>query len=68
MKMSFHRNTVGRSQHSSVESIDLLDTQLDHLSGGIPHSSYPESRLDTMIRPELPVLTARPSDNPDLWF
>lgn len=62
------RRTARRTVNARYESRDLRDDQLDRFSGGIPHFSYPESRVNAMIRPELPILTARPSDNTDLWF
>lgn len=63
----FRRTTRGTSRPSN-DVLDLRDDQLDRFSGGLPHLAYPESRVSALIRPELPILAVRPSDNPGLWF
>jgi hypothetical protein len=50
------------------ESRDLLEEQLDRISGGIPAFPRQVGGVDTLMRLDLPVLTIRPSDNPALWL
>ena len=56
------RNTL------TYESSDLQDDQLDRFSGGIPRYNDPDREEYLPVRPELPLLATRPSDDPDLWF
>jgi hypothetical protein len=75
---------VPETQDTVYEAPDLSDEQLDRLAGGVSyfarHDDYVDDiagavfarrhddHVDEVIKPKLPVLAQRPSDNLDLWF
>lgn len=61
------RGTRG-TKHPQQRSSDLSDVQLDRISGGVSYFHRHQGPAYGGFRPELPILAARPSDDPDLWF
>jgi hypothetical protein len=83
VKKNPFRRPVPETQDTVYESPDLSDDQLDLIAGGVSYFARHEDHVDgiaggvfarndgnadDVIKPELPILAQRPSDNLDLWF
>jgi hypothetical protein len=62
------RRAVRRIRYTARESHDLLEEQLDRISGGVPAFPRHAGPADTLMRIELPMSAIRPSDHPALWL
>lgn len=62
------RRAARRIRYTARESRDLLEEQLDRISGGVPAFSRHTGPVDTLMRLELPMPATRPSDHPALWL